>query len=70
MGGGGGRGGRVLPLMFFTRKFLLNYWEKRGKENEENGEEKRKIVISREGEMKDGSGRSMKISRGLFFSLA
>ena len=38
---GRGRGGRVSPQRLLTGKFLLTYWEKRGKENRENGTEKK-----------------------------
>ena len=52
-----GGGCRVPLLMLFTRKVLLTYWEKRGKEKSENGGEK-KENCKREG---------VKLAEDLFF---
>ena len=57
-------GGRVFPLMFFTENFLLTYRENRSKEKSENGKEKK--IVKVEGNW-NGSGRSMKVSKGPFF---
>ena len=60
------RQGQSVPLTFFTGKFFLTYRENRGKEKRENGEEKEGKLWKRKWEIKNGRGRSMKISRGLF----
>ena len=36
-------------MTLFTRKFLLTYWEKRGKEKSENGEKKKENQIKEGG---------------------
>ena len=46
--GGGGHRGRV-PLRLLTRKFVLNYREKRGEEKRENGVKIEKENCKREG---------------------
>ena len=61
-GPGGGQGD---SLTLLTGKFVLTYWEKRGTEKKENGEEKKEIEKGKVENWK-WKGKSYKMRRGLF----